>query len=244
MRTSMLTNGFNLTQALKRIVYFGTKYVCPVCDSSLRTLKTMPAVKPRLNALCPVCNSLERHRLQWKFFKDRTNLFSGDKLSLLHIAPESCFSRVFSQSNSIDYLTADIMDFAMVKMDITNIQYPDNYFDIILCSHVLEHIEDDKKAMSELSRVLNPNGWAILQVPILVDKTYEDFAILDPVEREQKFGQSDHVRIYGPDYRQRLEESGFTVDVISFLDTFNIADRTKYGFSTEKDDIYFCKSLP
>ncbi len=234
---------FSLKNYLKKIAYFGNQCTCLVCGSSLRSFKPMLTAKPRENALCPICGSLERHRLLWKFFNERTDLLSGKKYRMLHIAPEDCFAHNFTQYSSLEYLTADLNNPAMLKMNITDIHFENNYFDIILCSHVLEHIPDDRKAMSELSRVLDPDGWAILQVPILVEETYEDPKIIDPQEREEKFGQSDHVRIYGPDYKQRLEESGFTVDVISFLDTFNIADRTKYGFSTEKDDIYFCKSL-
>jgi ubiquinone/menaquinone biosynthesis C-methylase UbiE len=171
-------------------------------------------------------------------------LLSGTQYRMLHLAPEDCFVSKFRQYSSIEYLTADLNNPAMLKMDITDIQYPDNYFDIILCSHVLEHIPDDEKAMRELSRVLNPGGWAILQVPILVEKTFEDPAITDPLEREEKFGQSDHVRIYGLDYRQRLEKSGFLVDIVPFLDDFSSRDRLKYGLNIQKDDIYYCKSLP
>ena len=104
---------------------------------------------------------------------------------------------------NIDYLSADLNSpSAMVKMDITNIKYEDNSFDVIICNHVLEHIPDDRKAMSELYRVLKPGGWAILQVPIslLLNKTYEDPTVTTPEEREKVFGQSDHVRIYAKDY--------------------------------------------
>jgi SAM-dependent methyltransferase len=208
----------NLKQLLRRIVYFGNQCQCLVCGSSLRSFRPMMTAKPRANASCPICGSLERHRLLWQFLKEKTDLLSGTQYRMLHLAPEDCFVSRFRQYISIEYLTADLNNPAMLKMDITDIQYPDNYFDIILCSHVLEHIPDDEKAMRELSRVLNPGGWAILQVPILVEKTFEDPAITDPLEREEKFGQSDHVRIYGLDYRQRLEKSGFLVDVVPFLD--------------------------
>jgi len=96
-------------------------------------------------------------------------------------------------------------------MDITDIHCADNYFDLILCNHVLEHIPDDRKAMRELCRVLKPGGKAILQVPlsILLKETYEDFSVTDPAERIRLFGQRDHCRIYGQDYENRLKESGF-----------------------------------
>lgn len=103
----------------------------------------------------------------------------------------------------------------MVKMDITDIRYPDESFDIIICSHVLEHVPDDVKAMSEFHRVLKKNGWAILLVPIAaMDKTYEDFSIVTEAGRLKAFGQSDHVRKYGKDYIDRLRSAGFNVTVI------------------------------
>ena len=87
---------------------------------------------------------------------------------------------------------------------------------IVTCNHVLEHIIDDHLAMSELYRVLRPNGWAILQVPIsnLLEKTYEDFSITDTKGREEHFGQFDHVRIYGKDYPEKLKSAGFNVELI------------------------------
>lgn len=100
-------------------------------------------------------------------------------------------------------------------MDVTDIGYPDESFDIIICSHVLEHVPDDIKAMREFRRVLKKNGWAVLLVPIAdIDKTYEDFSITTEAGRLRAFGQSDHVRKYGKDYIGRLKSAGFNVTVI------------------------------
>lgn len=102
-----------------------------------------------------------------------------------------------------------------IRLDITDMNFEDNFFVVIICSHVLEHVMDDRKAMSELFRVLKPKGIAILQVPIskTVRKTFEDFTITSPEEREKYFGQKDHVRIYGQDYKKRLQNIGFKVDL-------------------------------
>ena len=229
-----------IKQFIKRILYFGTSYYCPVCNSSLRKLG--PAgVKRRPHATCPVCGSLERHRMLWNFFQEKTNLFSDRHKKMLHIAPEPCFVSQFETMSSIDYLTADLVQPAMVQMDITNIQFTDNSFDVVYCSHVLEHVPDDRTAMKELARVLKPSGWAILQVPMGSKPTHEDLSITDPDERAHLYGQSDHVRMYGPDYKNRLEESGFQVSVIPYLDQFDSAKRQRYGFDGQKDDIYYCQ---
>lgn len=162
------------------------------------------------------------------------------------MAPEPALSAVIGKHSNIDYLTADLNSAsAMVKMDITEIDYPDQSFDVIICNHVLEHIIDDSRAMSELRRVLKSGGWGILQVPISLSlaQTYEDFSITDPTEREQVFGQSDHVRIYAIDYLDRLKESGFQVDPFAWWTDREFSDsNNKYGLL--KDESIFVVSKP
>lgn len=130
----------------------------------------------------------------------------------------------------------------MAKIDMTNIQYSEESFSVILCSHVLEHIPEDMKAMKELNRVLTKDGWAILQVPIdrYRESTYEDFSITSPEERQKHFGRFDHCRYYGRDYKDRLTEAGFEVTVDGYVRTFSAADVEKYGLD-ELEDVYFCK---
>jgi ubiquinone/menaquinone biosynthesis C-methylase UbiE len=151
----------------------------------------------------------------------------------LHVAPEAGLTRILTQHGNIDYLTADITPGrAMVRMDITEIGYPDNSFDAIICNHVLEHITDDRKAMRELHRVLRSGGWGILQVPISLSlsTTHEDFSVRAPADRERIFGQADHVRLYAIDYLDRLKESGFETVVFDWQqdETFS-AVGNRYG---------------
>lgn len=129
----------------------------------------------------------------------------------------------------------------MIKMDITNINLPDNQFDCIICYHVLEHILDDKKAMKELFRILKPGGWAILQSPVDPnrDETFEDPNVVSPEERERVFGQRDHVRIYGQDYKNRLERAGFTVKLDNYSRELGDNIIKKYGLMKD-ETIYFC----
>lgn len=199
-------------------------------------------VKPRPNAQCPFCFSLERHRLLWLYLKNKTNYFS-DRLKVLHFAPEPTFRKIFEKMPNLDYINADInSEIATVKMDITNIAEQSNTYDVILCSHVLEHIIDDRKAMSELRRTLKPGGWAILQVPIVCDKTFEDESVILPDERERIFGQNDHVRNYGRDFKDRLEEAGFKVKVDDYVKSLGARKIDQYRLDAD-EDIYFCTKL-
>ncbi|GAG80186.1 unnamed protein product [marine sediment metagenome] len=139
--------------------------------------------------------------------------YSLKNKKILHVAPEENLSK-YLKNLSTSYISIDLHDKdVMIKMDVTNLEFKDKMFDLILCNHVLEHIQDDIKAMKELYRVLNNNGLAILQVPISyqLEKTFEDFSIVEEKERLMNFGQEDHVRIYGQDYFDRLKSVGFQV---------------------------------
>jgi SAM-dependent methyltransferase len=175
------------------------------------------------------------------YLRNRTDIFS-DNLKVLHIAPEYSLSKILGPRPNLEYVSADLdSPLAMVKMDITNIQFEDNRFDVVLCSHVLEHIVDDQKAMRELFRVLKPGGWVLIQSPIDLtrDKTFEDFTIVSPDGREKAFGLSGHVRVYGRDYKDKLEAVGFTVKIDDYVTTLDIDIVRKCGLDA-REDIYFC----
>jgi SAM-dependent methyltransferase len=153
----------------------------------------------------------------WRYFQERTNLFDAPVKRMLHVAPEPEFGVKLQEHPMLDYLSVDLqMPSAMVHMDITDMTFEDASFDVVYCSHVLEHIPDDRKALAELHRVLKPGGWAILQVPIVRERTEEDPSVTSVEERLARFGQGDHVRAYGPDYRERLAQAGFEVTVDDF----------------------------
>ena len=142
-------------------------------------------------------------------------LFFEKKIKVLHFAPEKAFLSKFKKLENISYDTIDLNSpLADIKADICNLPLKDNTYDFILCNHVLEHIINDKKAMQELYRVLKKGGIGIFQVPIDItkNKTFEDFSITDPKERNKLFGQYDHVRIYGMDFFDRLINVGFKVE--------------------------------
>ncbi len=197
-------------------IYTGNQVQCPCCKHRFRQFASYGHVK-RDNALCRWCLSLERHRGLWLYIHEKTDLLTK-KQKILHFAPEHQFQALFKAHENIDYLSADLdMPTAMVQMDITNITLEDNSFDVIICNHVLEHVPDDRKAMSELYRVLKPGGWAILQTP-MSDRaeTVEDLT-LSPEQRIEAFGQDDHVRTYGMDKKDRLASVGFKVELNTYL---------------------------
>ncbi len=225
------------------LFYRGSGYYCPFCGQSHRrflpdgsrakVIKRYNVIGGgyRTNCLCPACGSKDRERLlyaflqQYPLLKDNRqadNLFLGaSELFVLHIAPEKNLKKVLQKTPNLTYINADLdAGAADIRMDITQISYPDNYFDVILCSHVLEHIPNDIMAMRELYRVLKPQGVAILQVPFAekLTRTYEDFNIISPADREIYFGQFDHVRIYGQDYLHRLRSVGFVPTVYEASD--------------------------
>ncbi len=154
----------------------------------------------------------------WLFLKEKTEFFTKP-LKVLHVAPEHCFINRFEALENLEYITADIESpLAKVKMDVHDIPFEDNTFDVVFCNHVLEHVDDDMKVCAEFNRVLKPGGWGILQSPVYdIPKTLEDPTITDPAEREQIFGQRDHVRKYGLDYAERLRRSGIGIEENHFV---------------------------
>lgn len=224
------------------------KSYCPICEKASYFGQFGNPLRKR--ARCMFCGALERHRLLWLFLKEKTALFDKTDKKILHIAAEKCFEGRFKRAFRENYLTADIDNpSAMVKMDITDIRYADERFDVVICNHVLEHIVDDAKAMREIYRILKTGGWAILLVPIEdMDKTYEDFSIITEYEREKAFGQCDHVRKYGRDYIDRLKTAGFNVTVVKNYEMVCAEDINRYGLSENVDvfesvedmEIFYC----
>ena len=158
------------------------------------------------------------------------------------MAPEPVFRKRFAEVIGDGYLTADLMEpDVMEQMDVTDIAHPDGSFDIICCSHVLEHVPNDRKAMREFYRVLKPGGWAILNVPITAEETFEDPSVTAPSERLRLFGQEDHVRRYGPDYVMRLREVGFQVRIFKPEDQLTTEEVRLFGLSNAAaGEVYYC----
>ncbi len=217
---------------------------CVVCGHESQFEPFGTGTEIRGNAMCPHCGSLERHRLLRLFIASRSLIRPG--MRVLHISPQPALESVFGGFSGVEYQTSEIEGgSADFHFDLTSIELPDDSIDAFLCLHVLEHIEDDRRAMREIFRVLKPGGWAILQVPLYRDRplTFEDPSITSPVERETAFGQFDHVRVYGwQDFRDRLMESGFDLQVEDFVADFDTDTQKRMGLDKE-EWIHICRKL-
>ena len=212
--------------------YFkGTRFTDPIDGSSYRKFLPYGYQKIRENALCPGTLSLERHRLLWLYLERETN-FIDNAIKVLHVAPEQVFYQKFRTFSHWEYTTTDLHSpLAEIKADLCELPFQDNYYDLILCNHVLEHIPEDQKAMQEMYRVLKPGGTLIAQVPLEENRTetFEDNSITDKATRTEIFGQYDHVRIYGTDYYTRLESVGFDSHAIDFLKKLTSQEKQKFA---------------
>jgi SAM-dependent methyltransferase len=199
--------GADANARISALLLRGDARDCPCCGGHFRRMS-----RRRLSGwggICPRCRSHPRHRAIALL------LARGDVAGrrLLHFAPEPLFDPVFARLTAIERVTADLHIPADLRLDITEMDLPDRSFELILCSHVLEHVPDDRAAMSELYRVLSPGGLALVLTPYRPDRpTYEDPSIIKPLDRMVAFGQQDHVRIYGNGLADRLRGAGFEVD--------------------------------
>jgi SAM-dependent methyltransferase len=218
---------------LRRLYYAGTRYYCSACERRARTMFfygfSFPVLseldviggEPFLHDTCPICHGNGRSRLLCEYIRRELKIGAlTSAIRVLHVAPEDSIRSLLKGNRKVEYVGVDMNPAqygkaGITRCDITSIGWRDESFDLIICSHVLEHIPDDRHAMRELLRVLKPGGTAILQVPISarLQQTVEDPYLTDPKECERRFGQYDHVRIYGADYPTRLRDAGFLVEI-------------------------------
>ncbi len=224
---------------ISALFYKGNNVECPVCSSRFRKFLPYGHNIIRENVLCPKCLSLERHRLLWLFLKNKTNFFTA-KLKVLHVAPEQCFYSRFKKLENLDYITADMESpIANVRLDIQRMPFNDNVFDVVICNHVLEHVENDCKAMAEILRVMKKGGFAVMHVPmnLNMDNTYEDPSITSPKEREKHFRQKDHYRLYGRDFPERVKKAGFKITEVNYTD--ELSRQTTERFRLIKKELMY-----
>lgn len=168
------------------------------------------------NLVCPVCGSLPRTRRLWKLLNEN---YLKPEIKVLDFSPSRALYRKLKKNKNIHYFPTDFENefLADYRFDINNIDSESERFDLIICYHILEHIDSDQQAMKELFRVLKTDGTCLIQTPFKDGETYEDFSIKTKEDRLKHFGQDDHVRIYSiSGLKERLEKSGFLVDVQTF----------------------------
>ena len=228
-----------LVRWIRSLPIRGSDRYCPVCDAEARIFLSF-GNPLRSEALCWRCHSLERHRFFWHFLETHCKPDYPSDASFLHIAPEACLAKGLRRWYPKGYVSADLLrDDVDLKLDITESHLADDAFDLICCSHVLEHVDDDRAAIKELYRMLKPGGKALIMVPVIAEATFEDPSVTSPEEREAKFGQSDHVRAYGPDFVDRVAEvAGKHLRVVHPEDTLDADSRRRMGINDLAGEIY------
>lgn len=239
--------------SLRDIASLAYKKKCPVCGKRVRNFDPLPDfyldsakkynfphsydLGETLNYKeysCPNCGSSDRDRLYALYIGRNTS--PEKKYKLLDIAPAKALRNFLKKKENVLYRSADLYnkDVDDTGVDITNMtNYPSETFDIFICSHVLEHVVDDRKAMRELYRVLKGGGFGIAMVPIVMGlkEIDEDPGLNDIAERWRRFGQDDHLRLYSKSaFTDRLRECGFTVGEVTQKD-FAEGEFLKYGLS-------------
>ncbi|GAA4459549.1 class I SAM-dependent methyltransferase [Nemorincola caseinilytica] len=224
------------------LAYMGNKYHCPVCRTGLSYFNPMSSeylqmlddsqhvfslfAYETINILryqCPRCYASDRDRLYALYIEKRLGTNCQSRYNMLDIAPTEALESYLRASSCINYRSADLFNpKADDKVDITDMNiYTDGRFDIFICSHVLEHVPDDNKAMRELRRVLKPGGWGIAMVPIClaIEETLQDDKIQTDIDRWKYYGQNDHVRAYSKKgFVTNLKNAGFKVNELGIND--------------------------
>lgn len=222
---------------------------CPICGYKGIEFMPFPNIIHK-EVICPDCHSHERQRALWLYFEENKELLK-DGNKILHFAPEMLFKELFT-SNDLEYHAVDknpgLYTYADEIVDIQDIPYDDDYFDLIICSHVLEHVPNDMQALRELYRVLKPGGTALILVPmngVSYNLPYDESKTLEKEEyntpelRKEHYGQSDHLRLYGADFKERLMESGFELVGEDYIKNLGLETIERYAL-VRNEKIYEC----
>jgi SAM-dependent methyltransferase len=216
--------------------YRGTGVFCPLCRREFRSF---------VNKACPGCGCGPGGRLMWLYLQDEWPGLFRDEMALIQFAPIPALDRRLREHANIRYLSADLYEpEAMVRLDLTHLDLPDECFDIVICMHVLAHISNDRQAMREIFRILRPGGFALITTPLNdeLPVTYEDPCIIDPEARDEAYGEWDFVRMYGRDFVDRLQEAGFDVEIVRPCEKLDKPTIQKHGLFPD-ERVYICRRL-
>ncbi len=222
-----------LRRAERGIRYGGHRYECSVCGAKFRHWWHREETEWLKN--CPMCHSQPRTRLLVLWMRRETDILTSPR-SVVHVAPERVLRDRLSDVGHRPYVTVDLQaPMVDVRADLSLLPFRVGAFDVVICNHVLEHVTDDRKSIAEVRRILRPGGTASLMVPYQPDRvTVEDPSIADPDRRTELFGQSDHVRLYGQDYIDRLDDAGFDVSCSLYWKTLGDQDATRFGLQRDE----------
>jgi SAM-dependent methyltransferase len=189
---------------------------------------------------------MERHRQLWLWLERETPILSSE-LTVLHLAPEPGIAARLRSSPRLTYTSGDLAKSrGELELDVTSLPFADDSFDVIICSHVLQEVPDDTRAIAELYRVLQPGGWSVLQVPLdlRLGASLEDPTLTTPEERRAAFGQEHYVRVYGVDFLDRLRDGGFEAGQVAYASMLSPAERALHAIRADEVPILVATKSP
>ncbi|TAJ15074.1 class I SAM-dependent methyltransferase [Marinilabiliaceae bacterium JC017] len=223
---------------LLSILYHGNKYSCNICGKTSRKFITHGHI-PRKNARCPNCLSLERTRVLLFYLENEINI-NHENLKILHFAPEPGLEEKLRKIPTNKYITADINpEAADIQVDIIDIPFIDNSFDLIICSHVLVEVPEEIKALKELRRVVNKHGCVLLITQIFNNQLTDNLPMyMHKKEREKTYG-ANICRTHGIDFSSIVAQTGFNVEVIDYRHVLGSEMIKKYSLGAGNFETIF-----
>lgn len=227
-------------RAYRDLLGGGNRVECTICG--WHGIRFAPSFKPRRsNRICPRCKSNERYRALELWLRSQP---VREGARLLEVAPIELVQPTAVELG-YEYSSVDLMSRrARVRGDLCQLPFADGSFDVVVCFHVLEHIPADVDAMASMARVLTPHGHAVVVVPWDPSSaTTSEDPDASPEERQRRFGQTDHVRMYGRDVTARLEAAGFVVDETEWDELFGPAAHRRHALRGDDDRFWLCRRL-
>ena len=211
------------------ILYAGDNVACNLCGARARSW-----LRGRVNGRCPTCRAPTRTRTLWWYLQNRVPDLRT--LRVLHFAPEKLLEARLRASRVARYETCDLRGGHVDhQADIQALPFPDASYDLVLCSHVLEHVPDDRAAMRELGRICRPGGRVLIMVPCTPTRPTDEYlGPMSPEARKARFGEVDHLREYGSDLVERLAATNLTITVFEPAKEIPANDRARHGLGPEQ----------
>lgn len=228
---------------IRGVCFLGARFECPCCGWRVRGFLGRSGWSlQNTDGYCPRCNAKARHRRLWLYLRDHTDFFNTAK-RVLDVGSAPGMARALARRDDLFYVSVGIdtgTPYQSVVGDIRALPFEEHSFDVVLCQHVLEHVDDDRRSLAQIRRVTGNGGWLVLSVPIRLNQvTQEDPSVTDPVERTRLFGEPGHVRMYGHDLVDRLADAGFEASLQDACD-IPAADCDRYGVRQD-EHLFVCR---